>query len=96
MIRDAIDIVNAFELINTACENIKDHDQCEECPMRSDCLDDKGVSFYEVSDRGTGAWEEFLTYADNVEFKKADRDAQYADFLRDCEKEERLLDEYYG
>lgn len=90
-------IAEAFEILAEACYNIKDYEQCNECPMRYMCLEETEESIIDISDLKTASsWQEFLEYSDNAEFSKADRDAQYADFMRKYEKEERLLDEYDG
>ena len=94
MTKDAREIAKAFDLIFEACNNIKDHDACEECTLRYLCLDDPEVSVLDLGDLvGASTWDEFLNYADNVTFSKEDLDAQYADFKRKLDIEERMLDE---
>lgn len=95
MTRDAKEIVKAFDLIGTACGEIKEYDLCEECPLRHMCLEDESaIEFADLVNAST--WDEFLDFADNAEFSKADRDAQYADFMRKYEEEERLIDDEYN
>ncbi len=90
MLKDAREISKAFDLIFEACNNIKDHDACEECILRNLCLDDPEVSILDLGDLvSASSWEEFLNYADNVTFSKEDLDAQYADFKRKLDAEER-------
>ena len=90
-------IEEAFEILADACYNIKDYDQCDDCPMRYMCLDETEESVITMADlKGVSAWREFLEYSHKADFSKADKDAQYADFLRDCEKDERMLDGYDG
>ena len=94
MTKDAREIERAFSLIFEACENIKDHEACEECPLRNLCLDDPEVSVLDLGDLvSASSWDEFINYADNVEFSQEDLDAQYADFKRKLDIEERMLDE---
>lgn len=95
MTRDAKDIAKAFDLINTACSEIKDYDRCEDCPLRYLCLEDEAaIEFADPVSAST--WDEFLNFADNVEFRDADRKAQQADFWRKYEEEERLIDDEYS
>ena len=90
MTKDAREISRAFDLIFEACNNIKDHDACEECVLRSLCLDDPEVSVLDLGDLvSASSWDEFLNYADNVTFSKEDLDAQYADWKRKLDAEER-------
>lgn len=94
MLKDAREISKAFDLIFEACGNIKDHSACEECPLHSLCLEDPEVSVIDLGDLvSASSWDEFLNYADNVTFPKEDLDAQYADFKRKLDIEERMLDE---
>ena len=95
MTKDAKEIAKAFDLIGTACNEIKEHDCCEGCPLHHLCLEEESaIEFADLVN--ASLWDEFLDYADNAEFSKADRDAQYADFMRKYEEEERLIDDYYG
>ena len=97
MLKDAREISKAFDLIFEACNNIKDHSACEDCPLKNLCLDDPEVSVLDLGDLvSASSWDEFLNYADNVEFSEEEYKAQYADFLRDMRRDEELLDEYYG
>ena len=95
MVRDTKEIARAFDLIGTACAEIKDHDGCGECPLKYLCIEE--VAAIELTDLvNARTWGEFLTYADKVEFQDEDLDAQYADFMRKYEQEERMIDEYKG
>lgn len=95
MTRDAKEIAKAFDLIATACAEIKDHNRCEDCPLKYICLEEETT--IEISDFiSAGTWDEFLMFADKVEFGDEDLAAQHADFTRKYEEEERLIDEYYG
>lgn len=90
MLKDAREISKAFDLIFEACNNIKDHDACGECVLKGLCLDDPEVSILDLGDLvSASSWDEFLNYADNVTFSKEDLDAQYADFKRKLDAEER-------
>ena len=94
MLKDAREISRACDLIFVACNNIKDHDACENCPLNCLCLDDPEVSVLDLGDLvSASSWDEFIDYADNVEFSKEDLDAQYADFKRKLDIEERMIDE---
>ena len=95
MTKDAREIARAFDLVNTACAEIKDHDRCEDCPLHYICLEEDAV--IDIADLvSANTWDEFLDFADNVEFTEADLEAQHADFLRKFEEEERMIDEEYG
>ena len=73
MLKDAREISSAFDLIFEACNNVKDHDACEGCPLSSLCLDDPEVSVLDLGDLvSASSWDEFLSYADNATFSKAD------------------------
>lgn len=94
MLKDAREIGRAIDLLFESCENIRDHDRCDECPIRHICLEDPEVSFVDIFESSHDTlWDEFLNYADNVTFRRADLDAQNADFLRKLDIEERMLDE---
>lgn len=93
MTKDAREIGNALDLIATACEEIKDHDRCEDCPLSHVCLEDTSESFIDIADLISPlSWDEFLNYADNVTFKDEDLEAQHADFRRKYDIEERMMD----
>ena len=95
MTKDAKNIAQAFDLINTACAEIEEHDRCEDCPFRYMCLAEENViEFADLVSAST--WDEFLEFADHVEFTDADLEAQHADFLRKYEEEERLINDEYG
>lgn len=90
-------IYEAFEILLNACENIKEYDQCGECPMRYMCIEETDESLATIAElKSPSSWQEFLEYSENAEFSKADRDAQYADFMRKYELEERMIDGYDG
>lgn len=90
-------IYEAFEILLNACENIKDYDQCGECPLRYMCIEDTDESMATTAElMSPSSWQEFLEYSENAEFSKAERDAQYADFMRKYEAEERMIDGYDG
>ena len=90
-------ISEAFELLANACYNIKEYDQCGECPMRYMCLEETEEAIVDIADlKSALSWQEFLEYSENAEFSKADRDAAYADFMRKYEAEERMIDGYDG
>ena len=94
MLRDATEISNAIDLIYEVCEEIRDKDGCSECPIRHICVDAPETSFMDVIESNHARmWDEFIDYADDVEFPKSELDAQYADFRRKLEIEERMLDE---
>lgn len=94
MLKDAREASRVIDLMFESCENIRDHSGCAECPIRNICLDDPEVSFMDIFEVSHAAmWDEYFNYADNVEFPKEDLDAQWADFLRKFEEEERMLDE---
>lgn len=94
MLKDAREISRSIDLMFEACENIRDHDRCDECPIKYICLQDPEVSFMDIVDSSHDAmWDELLNYADTVAFRKADLDAQNADFMRKLAIEERMLDE---
>ena len=98
MTKDAKEIAKAFDLIYSACDNIKEHDRCDDCPMRYLCLEDPQQSVIEIAGLvSAAAWDDFLEYADNVTFSDEDLEAQHADFERKYEIEERGIDnEYVG
>lgn len=88
-------VYEAFELLANACYNIKDFDQCENCPMKYMCLEETEESVIAMADlKSQSAWEEFLEYSDKAEMKKADRDAAHADFMRKYEAEERMIERW--
>ena len=68
--RDADMIMKALDLLNTACENIRDRGQChngDTCPMRLYCIAGEygTASISELFENTTaGTWIEFLRYAD--------------------------------
>ena len=95
MTKDAKEVARAFDLIGTACAEIKDHNRCEDCPLHRLCLEEEvAMEFADLVN--ASLWDEFLDFADNVEFGQEDLDAQYADFMRKYEEEERLIDDEYN
>ena len=93
---EAKQIVEAFELLSEACENIKSYEQCDGCPLQGTCLEDSDEPTRELFEVGKYKITEFLEYSDKADFSEADKRAAYADFMRKYEKEERWLDEYDG
>lgn len=89
MLKDANETSRCIDLMFEACENIRDHSGCAECPLRNTCLNDPDVSFMDLFETSyPNLWDEYYTYADNVTFPKEDLDAQYADFKRKLDIEE--------
>lgn len=94
MLKDAKETSRAIDLMFESCENIRNKDGCAECPLRSACLNDPEVHFMDIFESSyPNLWDEFYTYADNVEYPKEELDAQHADFARKLDIEERMLDE---
>ena len=94
---NAKEIARAFELIFEACGNIKDHDACDDCPLHYLCLEDPEVSVIDLGDLiSATSWDEFLTCSERAEYSKAKCAAQYADFKRKYDLEERMIDDEYG
>ena len=97
MLKDARETSRVIDLMFEACEDIRDKDGCSECPLRSACLNDPEICFMDIFESSyPNIWDDFYNYADNLEYPKADLDAQNADFLRKLEIEERMLDDEYG
>ena len=95
MLKDAREISKAFDLIFEACNNVKDHEACEDCPLRHLCLDDPEVSVLDLGDLvSASSWDEFLNYADNVEFSEEQRRVQYEEFRREMARDDALLDSW--
>ena len=89
-------IAEAFDILAEACYNIQTYEQCEECPMRYMCLNDTDESVMTMADlKGPSSWREFLEYSYKADFSKAEKDAQYAEFMREYIKEEGIIDENY-
>ena len=82
MLKDVQDITRVFDLLYTACENIRDDGQCGDCPIKLYCLDGQygGATVTETAEEITvGMWEDFLTYADeSVPSKEVQADIDYA------------------
>lgn len=91
MTKDVQDILTALELLSTACDNIKENDQCGLCPMRFMCLDGKyggDMTMINYADIvSAGRWTDFLEYADEClpseKLKEEMRYAYLADYGRD-------------
>ena len=84
-------VAKAFDLISFACENIKDHNACGECPRRHMCLDDTEESIITFADlMSAESWDEFLAYADVVTFTDEDIEAQRADDARKAAIEDEI------
>ena len=88
-------IIEAFELLSEACENIQGYEQCDECPLQSTCLEDAGEPPRELFERGESKMLEFLEYSEKAELSEVNKKAAYADFMRKYEKEEKMIDEDY-
>lgn len=93
---EAKQIVEAFEMLSEACENIKGYEQCENCPLQSTCLEDTDEPPRELFEVGKYKITEFLEYSEKAEISEADRKAAYADFMRKYEQEERWIEDYDG
>lgn len=65
--KDAADILRVFDLLESACRNVQENGQCDDCPMRLYCLDgrygESTVTGYAL-DTADSKWVEFLEYAD--------------------------------
>lgn len=97
MLKDAREIAKAFDLIFEACNNIKEHEACEDCPLSFLCLEDPEVSVLDLGDLiSASSWNEFLTYADNAEFSEEQRKVQYEEFRRELARDDKLLDSWEG
>ena len=97
MLKDAREISKAFDLIFEACNNIKEYEACDDCPLNCLCLDDPEVSVLDLGDLVSAtSWDEFLNYADNAEFSEEQRKVQYEEFLREQAKDDALLDSWEG
>ena len=95
MLKDAREIAKAFDLIFEACNEIKEHEACEDCPLSFLCLEDPEVSVLDLGDLiSASSWSEFLTYADNAEFSEEQRKAQYEEFRREMARDDALLDSW--
>lgn len=88
-------VIEAFELLSEACENIQGYEQCGECPLQDTCLEDTSEPPRELFESGENRILEFLEYSEKAELSEANRRAAYADFMRKYEKEERMIDEDY-
>ena len=88
---EAKTIEEAFEIILYACENIKDYEQCHDCPMRHLCLDDPDTSVLDLGDLiSKDSWAEFLEYSENATWDDEALYAQHIDNLRDMKKDEAI------
>ena len=94
MLRGAKEISNAIDLIYEVCEEIYDKDGCSGCPINHICINAPETSIVDVVEANRPSlWDDFLSYADEVEYIKSDLDGRYADFKRKLDLEERMLDE---
>ena len=94
MLRDAMEISKAFDLVFEACYNIREYEACEECPLKYRCLEDPEVSVLDYGDTMTpSSWEEFLRYSDHATFSDEELEAQHADFERQMIVDEKTIDE---
>ena len=65
MTTHARDIEKAFELISLCCENIRENDRCEDCPMRHMCVNDFKDSVVDFADLvSASAWQDFIDFSD--------------------------------
>lgn len=95
MLKDAREIAKAFDLIFEACNEIKEHEACEGCPLSFLCLEDPEVSVLDLGDLiSASSWSEFLTYADNAEFSEEQKKVQYEEFRREMARDDALLDSW--
>lgn len=84
-------IEEAFEIILYACENIKDYEQCHNCPLRYMCLEDSETSVLDLGDLiSKDSWAEFLEYSEAATLSEGALYAQHIDNLRDMKKDEAL------
>lgn len=95
MLKDAREISRGIDTLFEACENVRDHDGCAECPITFMCLNDPEVCFMDLVDGSTASiWDEFLNYADNVEYSEEQRRVQYAESRREMARDDALLDSW--
>ena len=83
-------VSKVFELIEDACELIKENDQCRECPMRNRCCEEVEYSLLDWAEiMSAGMWDDFIEYADHCvpseELEELMRYAYEADKFRDEE-----------
>lgn len=65
MTTDARNIEKAFELISLCCENIRENDRCDDCPMHYMCVNDYKDSVVDFADLvSASAWQDFIDYSD--------------------------------
>lgn len=65
MTRDVKNISSAFDLISMACENIRENDRCDDCPMRHICVNDYNDSVIDFADLvSESVWQDFIDYSD--------------------------------
>lgn len=93
MLKDARETSRCIDLMFESCENIRDHEGCDECPLRNMCLEDPEISFMDIFENSyPSLWDEYYTYADNVEFSEEQRRVQYEEFRREMARDDALLD----
>ena len=85
-------IAEAFELLLYACEEIKERDQCDNCPMHSWCIEDTNEPPIEFSNVSASLWQEFLEYAEDAPRSEAAAKADYYDWLRDFRRDNERED----
>ena len=99
MNKDIKMILDALNLLHTACQNIDGLGGCDKCPIKPNCLE--GTDVMTVAEEVTaGQFEKFLGFSDDVEdymsMTEQDWEASYADQARKMDIEERMIDEEWG
>ena len=103
MNKDVKMILDALSLLHTACENIEGMGACDKCPIRKNCLED--TSPLDIAEDVTvKQLDEFLGLSDDVEEYLEEQEinsdenqrALYADWQRQCDIEEQMIDEEWG
>ena len=89
-----------LDAIMQACDCIKDLEQCDNCPLKSFCLEKESLACV-WSELSIIAIAEFLEYSDDIcnaedeEMTDEDWEAIKADEARKAEIEIKDIDEYY-
>ena len=95
MLRDARETSRCIDLMFESCENIRDHEGCAECPLKSLCLNDPEVSFMDIFEGSSpNLWDEYYAYADSVEYSREQQRVQYEEFRREMARDDALLDSW--
>ena len=105
MNKDIKMILDALNLLHTACQNIDGLGGCDKCPLNGrsskqrNCLEETDV--LTLAENVTASqFEEFLGFSDDVEdymnMTEQDWEASYADQARKMDIEERMIDEEWG